>query len=219
MASSLTKHQEKLILDLFDYGMVKFGSFRFKFHEKDPNIPLAPFYIDLRMVRRFPEVRKDVINVYIDLLKNIKFDLIADVPTAATPIVAILSHKLNAPMITPRSDSKTHGSGAKIDGAIEEDIGKVAVLVDDLITRADSKFEAIAVLAHFGINVKDVVVLIDREQGGEKELASAGYNLHFAFTLSQMLEFYKDTGRMDEKLYKQTLEKLFAMNSYLGIKN
>jgi uridine monophosphate synthetase len=36
--------------------------------------------------------------------------------------------------------------------------------------------------------VKDVVVLIDREQGGAAHLAKNGLNLHAAFKLSAMLD-------------------------------
>lgn len=216
---NLTKDQEKLILDLYDNGMIKFGSFRFKLHDKDPNAPLAPFYIDLRMVRRFPDVRKRVVAVYADLIKDLKYDLLADVPTSATPMVAILSDRLGIPQITPRSDAKTHGSGAKIDGFIKEDKGKIAVLIDDLITRADSKFEAAKVLKDFGIKVKDVVVLVDREQGGKKELAKKGYKLHYAFTLSQMMDLFRKKGRLSEEEYSDAMQKLDAMNKYLGVQN
>lgn len=217
--TSLTKAQEKLILDLFDSGMVKFGSFRFVLHEKHPDAPLAPFYIDLRMVRRFPRIRKKVVEVYGDLIKNLKYDLLADVPTSATPMVAILSDKLGVPQITPRSDAKTHGGGAKIDGLLNEDKGKTAVLIDDLITKADSKFEAIKVLKDFGVKVKDVVVLIDREQGGKKELAKKGYKLYYAFTLSQMMDLFRKKGRLSKKEYETSMQRLDAMNKYLGVKN
>lgn len=215
----LTKAQEKLILDLFDSGMVKFGSFRFVLHEKHPDAPLAPFYIDLRMVRRFPKIRKKVVEVYGDLIKDLKYDLLADVPTSATPMVAILSDKLGVPQITPRSDAKTHGGGAKIDGLLKEDKGSTAVLIDDLITKADSKFEAIKVLKDFGIKVKDVVVLIDRQQGGEKELAKKGFKLHFAFTLGRMMDLFRKKGRLSKEAYNDAMQKLDAMNKYLGVKN
>jgi hypothetical protein len=36
--------------------------------------------------------------------------------------------------------------------------------------------------------VKDVVVLIDREQGGPQHLKANGMNLHAAFTLSDVLQ-------------------------------
>lgn len=219
MKSNLTKSEKQLILSLFDNGMIKFGEFRFKLHDKDPKAPLAPFYIDLRMVRRFPTVRRKVVQVYIDMLKGLKFDLLADVPTSATPIVGIISDRLGVPQITPRSDAKTHGTGAKIDGLLKEDKGKTAVMIDDLITRADSKFEAAKVLKDFGIKVKDVVVLVDREQGGKKELAKKGFKLHYAFTLSQMMELFKQKGRLSKEAHSNAMQRLDAMNKYLGVKN
>lgn len=216
---TLTPKQKKLILDLFDNGMIKFGEFKLKLHDKDPNAPLAPFYIDLRTIRRFPDVRREVVRVYIELLSKLKFDLLADVPTSATPIVGIISDRLDIPQITPRSDAKTHGTGAKIDGLLKEDKGKTAVLIDDLITRADSKFEAAKVLKDFGVKVKDVVVLVDREQGGKRELTKKGFKLHYAFTLSQMMQLFKDKGRLTKDAYNEAMQKLDALNKHIGVKN
>ena len=39
-----------------------------------------------------------------------------------------------------------------------------------------------------GLEVKDVVVLIDREQGGPARLADSGLQLHSAFTLTAILK-------------------------------
>ena len=47
--------------------------------------------------------------------------------------------------------------------------------------------------------MKDVVVLIDREQGGRANLAAKGLVLHSAFTLSFILETlvrYAEEGRL-----------------------
>ena len=59
------------------------------------------------------------------------------------------------------------------------------MVLDDLITTGGSKIEAIAPLAEAGLVVKDVVVLVDREQGGAEELAARGLRLHAALTLGR----------------------------------
>lgn len=211
----LTKPQEHLIEKLFEIGAIKFGQFKFKLHDVHPEVPLAPMYIDFRVPRRFPEVKRLIVDVLEDLVKNLTFDLLADIPTAATPFVSTLSDRLEIAFITPRIDSKLHGSGAKIDGMLAEDKGKKVVVIDDLVTRADSKLEAIKILEDHGLKVEDVVVLVDRQQGGREELQKRGYKLHFAFTLSQMLKFYLRIGKIDGNEFKRINKGLWEMNKYL----
>lgn len=120
-------------------------------------------------------------------------------------------------MITPRTDDKANGTGAKIDGLQDSDRGKVAVLIDDLVTRADSKLEAASILTGQGVKVNDVVVLIDREQGGQQQLATAGFTLHSALTMNRMLDFYARVGKVDQAKYRDAMQRLGALNEFLRI--
>jgi uridine monophosphate synthetase len=193
---------------MFGAGAIKFGAFRLKLHERKPDTPLSPIYIDLRVLRSFPLVMDSAVEVYMELIRGLKFDLFADVPTAATPIVAILSHLMKVPMVSPRKDDKEHGISRKIDGAFEA--GQTALLIDDLITHAESKLETISTLKANGLTVKDVVVLVDREQGGAEQLETAGYTFHCAFKLSELLQFYRQGGEIDQSEYERTITYLRA---------
>ena len=106
----------KLAGQLLKIGAIKFGNFRLKLHEKNPDAPLSPIYIDLRLLRSFPDVIDSAVESIRQLSADFIFDIYADVPTAATPIVAILSHVTRVPMISPRKEEKKHGTKAPIDG-------------------------------------------------------------------------------------------------------
>jgi orotate phosphoribosyltransferase len=77
------------------------------------------------------------------------------------------------------------------------------LVIDDLVTHADSKLEAIRVLEDNGLKVRDVAVLIDREQGAPEQLAAAGYTLHAALRLGQLLDYWRDSGAIDEATYER----------------
>lgn len=213
----LTSFQESLVIQLYDTGLVKFGDFRLKLHDKSPEAPLSPVYIDLRILRRFPGAKSAAVDVYQELVRPLEFDLLADIPTAATPLVSSLSDRLGVGMVTPRTDAKIHGSGAKVDGLLASDMGKVAVLIDDLVTRAESKLEAVTILNGAGIRVKDVVVLIEREQGGRQQLADKNLSLHAALTMNRMLDFYVRVGKLSLEKYRDTIQRLESLNKYLRI--
>lgn len=199
----MNEKRRVLALGLFGIGAIKFGKFRLKLHEENPDAPLSPIYIDLRIMRSFPDVMDSAVKVYGELSYGLKFDLYADVPTAATPVVAVLSHETRIPMISPRKGEKKHGIKSPIDGVFNK--GQVALLVDDLITKADSKLETISVLEENELIVHDVVVLVDRGQGGSQELSKRGYGFHSAFNLKELLKFYLDDSKITKNEYEQTI--------------
>jgi uridine monophosphate synthetase len=95
-------------------------------------------------------------------------------------------------LLYPRKEAKAYGARTEIEGAFSP--GERVVVVDDLATTGESKFEAIAKLTAAGLVVEDVVVLIDRESGAAEALAKAGYRLHAALKLTHLLDYWEATG-------------------------
>jgi len=202
--SGMTAHQRAFADHLLTSGAVKFGAFRLKLHETQPDAPLSPIYVDLRVLRSYPDAMDAAVATLDELIvaDGPAFDCYADIPMAATPLVAVLSHITRVPMITPR-EPKTHGLSGSINGAFN--LGDTALVIDDLVTHAESKLEAIHTLETNGLRVRDVAVLVDREQGAAAQLATAGYTLHAALRLSQLLDYWRATGGIDDDAYARAL--------------
>jgi uridine monophosphate synthetase len=105
-----------------------------------------------------------------------------------------VSLELGCPLIYPRKEVKGYGTKRAVEGEFQK--GERVVVLDDLITTGASKLEAIAPLEELGLQVKDVVVLIDREQGGREDLEKRGYRLHAVFDLGEMLGVLAHHGRI-----------------------
>jgi orotate phosphoribosyltransferase len=93
-----------------------------------------------------------------------------------------------------------------IEGAFAS--GERVVVLDDLITTGASKLEAIAPLQAAGLQVEDIVVLIDRQGGGAADLARAGYRLHAVLTLTELIAALAAHGQI-------TPEQQAAVRSWL----
>ena len=202
MSDEMTATQRAFADALLACGAVKFGAFRLKLHEREPDAPLSPIYVDLRVLRSWPDAIDTAVATLAEMIdaRQLAFTRYADIPMAATPLVAILMHQTRVPMITPR-EAKTHGIAGTINGDFS--IGETVLVIDDLVTHADSKLEAIRVLEANGLTVRDVAVLIDREQGAADQLAAAGYTLHAALRLSQLLDYWRDSRAIDQETYER----------------
>ena len=185
---------------LYDSGCVKFGTFRLK------SGLTSPIYIDLRLLVSEPSLLRRVAKALAERAGELPFDRIAGIPYAALPIGVAMALELDRPMIYPRREVKHHGTRRAIEGAFEPD--ETALLVDDLITRGGSKLEAIETLQAAELVVNDVLVLIDREQGGGADLAEQGYRLHAVLTLTELLEELAATDRISAAQHHEVLAYL-----------
>jgi uridine monophosphate synthetase len=169
-----------LLEQIIDNGCLKFGSFLLKSGE------ISPHYLDLRQIISNPRLLEGVAEAYELLLRPLTFDRIAAIPVAAVPLAAAASLRLGKPFIYPRITAKKHGTGNSIEGHFEA--GERVVLLDDVISSARSKLEAIAILEAAGLEVADLVVLVDRESGGREEIERRGVRFHSFAGISELLK-------------------------------
>jgi uridine monophosphate synthetase len=181
---------------LLSAGCIKFGEFTLKSGLK------SPIYIDLRQIITYPKLLADIAQAYLPLLSGLQFSRIAGLPYAAIPIATAISLAGNYPMIYPRKEVKEYGTKAEIEG--EYHAGEIVVVIDDLATTGGSKFEAIEKLTGVGLVVKDVVVLVDRQSGAKESLEKEGYSLHAVLTISQMLDYWERTGKVEKDKIEAT---------------
>lgn len=182
---------ETLADNLLEAGCIKFGEFTLKSGLK------SPIYIDLRQIITCPKLLQQVGAAYLPILESLTFDRIAGLPYAAIPIATAVSLAGGYPMIYPRKEVKAYGTKAEIEG--EYHAGETIAVIDDLATTGGSKFEAIEKLTSAGLLVRDVVVLVDRQSGAKESLASAGFQMHAVLTITEMLDHWERTGKVEKE--------------------
>lgn len=169
------KLKEQLILDLHTIGAIKFGEFKLK------SGIMSPYYLDLRLSVSFPYLLELIADVFWESLRTLFFDVLVGVPYAAIPIATAIAIKHNQTAVFVRKERKAYGTKKLVEGQFHQ--GQKALLIDDVITNADSKLETIRSLVEEGLTVEDVVVLLDRGQGGPVLLKKAGYSCHCILTM------------------------------------
>lgn len=185
--------QQDLILQLYDIGCIMFGNF------VQASGATFPYYIDLRKIISNPQVFHQVLIAYEEILSSLSFDRLAGIPYGSLPTATGLSLRLDCPMIYPRKEVKAHGTRRLIEGNF--DAGETVVVVDDILITGKSVMEGAEKLQSAGLNVRDIVVLIDHEQGVKARLLDNGYQAHSVFTLGEITETLYRVGRINQEQF------------------
>lgn len=188
--------KKEIALALHEIGAIKFGEFTLK------SGMLSPIYIDLRLLVSYPKVLKLISGAMIEMALELEFDLIAGIPYTALPIATAISLQENWPMVYARKEVKDYGTKKKIEGVFQE--GQTVLIIDDLITTGESKFETIEPFESSGLKIRDFIVLVDREQGGGRLLEEKGYRLHCVLGAHELLDLLKAEGKLNEENYQKS---------------
>lgn len=119
----------------------------------------SPIYCDNRVTLAYPEIRENIYQGLIQLIKVHAQDaeIISGTATAGIPHAAFVADQLKLPMSYVRSKSKGHGKGNQIEGALSK--GKKVVVIEDLISTGGSSINAVEALIEDGAEVLGVFAI------------------------------------------------------------
>jgi orotate phosphoribosyltransferase len=168
----------------------------------------SPYYVDLRQAISDPMTMDLIANSLARIIDNEigknKFDKILGVPTAGVPFTTIVCQKLAIPMLYYRKERKEHGVRKKIEGNME--LNDRILMIDDLITTGQSVIQAAKAAREQGGLVTELVVLLDREQGGREFILSNNIRPHVLFTVSDAFEWLNEVKLLSDDNYKVIID-------------
>lgn len=225
----MNQNQRTLGLSIFDVGAMKTKAqspegkgFKLKLHETEPNSPLSPFFMNLRTADNpkpgplTPDIVEMIGQLLYELAKEfeLRHDYVAGIPNAGDPFADAFAKAAAADgkkVIVVRMEKEVGKQSRKVTKLLTPvKQGTYVLLIDDLITRAGSKLEALEVLWFAGLYASGIVVLIDREQNGMQDVKKrANVSCFAVFKISELLDLFLAEGRINEETHREIFTYLF----------
>lgn len=107
----------------------------------------------------------------------------------AVALAASAAMASGLPFIIVRGETKEYGTANRIEGPFEA--GELVCLVEDVVTSGGALVEAVAALRDGGLEVRNALCVVDREEGGTDALARLGVRLRPLYRASELLAVRK----------------------------
>lgn len=154
---------------------------------------MSPFYVDCRTLMAFPEARQCVAQLAYETIKDLTMDCLGGLEIGAISIATSISdyayrahHQHDWRTFFVRKQAKDHGLGRLVEGVVR--VGDHALIVDDVLTSGGSVLKAITAARHAGLQVTDVMVLVDRkEQDGRARVEQERVRVRSLLTIEDLM--------------------------------
>ena len=181
-------NKKEFFLACYELGIIKFGRFTLKSGIE------SPFYVDLRPLASDAKILKELAHYLLALVSEHRPELICGVPYAALPMATAMALESGVPLIIKRKEAKGYGTQKRIEGIFHS--GQSCLVVEDVITSGKSLLETIPEIENEGIKVSEIVVVLDREQGGKALLEEKGYRVRTLFTIREACQILMEAGKI-----------------------
>lgn len=139
----------------------------------------SDLYIDARLTTMSPEGLALIGPLALQTIRA-KFgavDAVGGLTLGADPIAYAIAYAstLARPLVrafTVRKEAKAHGTGKQIEGPIQSN--DRVIIIEDVITTGGSALRAVEVLRSQHYDIRGVLALVDREEGGREAIEREG---------------------------------------------
>lgn len=182
------------------------GEFALKMHEVKIEAPLSPIYVNLRNLPE--EVLTKIAQVLSEVPLETPQDFCTGVPKAALVIAQKFADVSGIPFMDV-FDKIGQNTDRKI--VIKEGVnpnpGARLLVIDDVVAHGKSKLEALeaAKTVRFYVNM---LVLIDRQQGGVEQVEAEGCRVYAAMKLTDILDYYMEKQMITKDQYEKSINYL-----------
>jgi uridine monophosphate synthetase len=181
-------HLRKAIIEMYHIGAIEFRPVTLK------SGLVSPYYNNLRLLGSYPALLGQVAGLMAQTVREVGVepDIWVGIAMAGIPLAVAMSQHTGIGAGYVRAEAKGYGTKKMVEGAWRE--GARAVLVDDVVSDGASKLEVLEHVRSAGLEVSDIVVLVDRGQGGPEAMARHGLRCHVAITMDEVLEILLSEG-------------------------
>lgn len=188
--------QVEVVKRLLGHDLIRYSNAR--------DLPLksggkTDIYINLRDARNDPRAMRFVAGLFENPLRRLGVRRFVEVPDSVSCFAPLLARRLGHGYITVRESAKG-GRVAKASTIGQMNYGERVAMFDDVITDGASKVEPYWECIRGGLKVKDLVVLVDRQQGWRKKFAAEKIDMNAwpGMTLHDVRRFLiQDLGVME----------------------
>lgn len=131
---------------------------------------VSSFYFNLRPIALDPHGCKLIADIMVPMIKKYEVDCIGGTEDSSLPIISAVCTLGGIPGFYVRKEIQKYGLREPIEG----NLGKRAVLVDDVITSGESLLNVAKTVREAGCVVEHAITIVDLLEGAKERLASHG---------------------------------------------
>jgi len=141
-------------------------------------------YFDKYQFESDPVLLRDIASAMATLVPN-EIEVLAGLEMGGIPVVTMLSQVTGLACAFVRKQPKEYGTCLYSEGASL--LGRKILLIEDVVSSGGAILNSVTMLRADGIEVNQVLCVIDRETGGKENLAAEGVELLSLFKQHELL--------------------------------
>ncbi|MCU1640717.1 MAG: orotate phosphoribosyltransferase [Nocardia sp.] len=143
----------------------------------------SSYYFDKYLFETKPTILRRLASFLAEMVPS-GIDRLAGPELGAVALVTALSLETGIPFVIVRKGSKGYGTSRLVEGELHE--GERLLIVEDVISTGSEALNAATKVRQAGADVRGILAVIDREQGGAENIAAAGFRMEALYRLSDL---------------------------------